>query len=67
MPKDGSIGLVNHCNPHCRQAIANLICHSKVTLLSGRLALLNQVSNGQYRPVAIAPSTNPTAIVSTPL
>jgi hypothetical protein len=59
MPTDGSIRLINHRNSHCRQPIANLICRCKVALLSGRLALLNQVSD--------ASSTKLTEIVSAPL
>jgi len=45
MPTDFTIGFVNHRDPHRRQPIANIICHGKVALLSGRLALLDQVSD----------------------
>ena len=43
MSAKGAIGLVNYRNPHYRQPISNLICHCKVVLFSGRLALLDQV------------------------
>lgn len=47
MPTDFSIPLINPRNPHSRQAIANLIRHSKALVMSSPLALLDQLCDSQ--------------------